>query len=202
VRVAARLKTERERLAYLERVMWNRGPECPVCRAGGVRKIRKRFRRVVPAQLFNCPYCQYQFTVLTRSIFEWSHLPLRKWFSAISLVLSNPDITIRRLQKEISTTYKTAWILKWIITNIETYELDEDRDLILRKRDPQSKEQNRWIHPEAFRKTLLPVPKRFAKAEQEHQRFLAKIYAAKSKEERDQIWRERMGLRPSSSLLD
>jgi hypothetical protein len=41
-----------------------------------------------------------------------SHLPLLKWFRAITAIWRKPDLSIKELQRQIGITYKTAWSIK------------------------------------------------------------------------------------------
>src|SRR6185295_16178165 len=73
----------------------------------------KRETVVVPERrLYGCKACGSQFTVTTGTLFHDTHLPLRKWFYAIGLSLNSPQMpSVRRLQRELAVSYKTAWYL-------------------------------------------------------------------------------------------
>ncbi len=40
---------------------------------------------------------------------ERSHLPLLKWFRAITAIWKKPELSIKELQRQMKITYKTAW---------------------------------------------------------------------------------------------
>ena len=63
-----------------------------------------------PRRLFQCAACRLQFSPLTGTLFHDSHLPLSKWFAAISLMCdAKKGISANQLQRHIDVTYKTAW---------------------------------------------------------------------------------------------
>ena len=55
-------------------------------------------------------------------MFEGSHLPLMSWFKAMELVFSQPDITVKEVQRAIRTSYKTAWIVRKLILGLPEHD--------------------------------------------------------------------------------
>lgn len=89
----------------LERLRWPAGPECPRCKAQAVRLATN-------AKLLYCKDCDYQFTVLSNSIFHDSHLPLIKWFTAAFLLCeARKGMSANQIKRTLGISYKTAWYL-------------------------------------------------------------------------------------------
>ena len=123
--------SEQACLTYLENIRWPRGVRCPKC---GSRKISNfttpestRSKKYIskrtgeakdwkiPARtLYQCldSACRCQFTAKTGTVFNDSHLPLRKWFLAIALVISSEKgMSALQLKRELGVGYQTAWYL-------------------------------------------------------------------------------------------
>lgn len=91
--------------SYLLEVRYPSGWHCPRC--GGVRFGRIRCRRE-----FQCRDCGHQTSLTVGTMFENSHLPLRKWFLAIYAATHDKrGISALALSKELSVTYRTAWYM-------------------------------------------------------------------------------------------
>jgi len=98
--------TEEKCRELLVRLRWPRGPECPRCKADAVELETEK-------QLFYCKDCDYQFSVLSGTIFNDTHLPLFKWFAATLLLCeAKKGISACQIQRTIGIgSYKTAWYL-------------------------------------------------------------------------------------------
>jgi transposase-like protein len=90
---------------YLEELRWPGGVECPRCTSGDVLWLERRRRH-------NCRECKYQFRVTAQTVFHDSHLSLRKWFVAISWMLSEEGVSAARLRQILGGSYKSAWFLE------------------------------------------------------------------------------------------
>ncbi len=89
----------------LVRLRWPEGPQCPRCKAVAVELETEK-------QLFFCKDCAYQFSVTTGTVFNDSHLPLVKWFSATLLLCeAKKGISACQIQRTLGMSYKTAWYL-------------------------------------------------------------------------------------------
>ncbi|MBI3895450.1 MAG: IS1595 family transposase [Acidobacteria bacterium] len=97
--------TQEECLAYLEKLRWPDGAECPRCKG-------KKVSRIVRRAQYDCDSCRYQFSVTSGTIFHDSHLPLPKWFLAIYLMLeSRKGISSNQMRRMLKVAPKTAWYL-------------------------------------------------------------------------------------------
>ena len=95
--------------AWLEASRWPNGPVCPHCGSVEVGLMGGEKHR---AGLFYCPACKGQFTVMTGSVMERSHIPLPKWALAIRLMTaSKKGISAHQLHRMLGITYKSAWFM-------------------------------------------------------------------------------------------
>jgi transposase-like protein len=93
----------------LERLRWPEGVTCPRCKDRRVSRMKDYAR-------FECVGCQYQFTVMSGTIFHDSHLPLPMWFLAVLLICeAKKGMSAMQLKRTLwgqnKGSYKTAWYL-------------------------------------------------------------------------------------------
>ena len=85
---------------------WPCGVACLRCGDMAASKIPGR------PHWWRCPSCEYQFSVTTDTIMHDTHLPLRKWFTAIYLLCeAKKGMSAKQLQRTLGVAYKTAWYL-------------------------------------------------------------------------------------------
>ena len=102
---------------WLEGARWPTGPFCAQCgsfnviRMEGMPERQKKGKPHRPGS-FHCRDCRGQFSVLTGSVMESSHLPLPKWVLAIRLMnASKKGISAHQMHRMLNITYKTAWFM-------------------------------------------------------------------------------------------
>jgi transposase-like protein len=94
---------------WLEGYRWPNGPFC--CHCGSTRVAPMGGKKHRPG-LYYCPDCRGQFTVMTGSVMESSHVKIAKWVLAIRLMSSSKKgFSAHQLHRSIGTTYKTAWFM-------------------------------------------------------------------------------------------
>ncbi|MGE0404986.1 MAG: IS1595 family transposase [Candidatus Korobacteraceae bacterium] len=99
-------------IAHFERIRWPKGLRCIRCDSERVMKFDAKGKTDKVRHLYECIDCRYQYSVTTGTIFHDSHLPLTKWFLAIYLICSGKKgVSAKQLQRELDTTYKTAWYM-------------------------------------------------------------------------------------------
>jgi transposase-like protein len=100
--------TEEQAREYLESLLWADGAACPHCASKDVYKMAGTSCR---SGLHRCRACEKQFTVTVGTIFEDSHIPLRKWVRAFHLMCSSKKgISALQLQRNLGLgSYRTAW---------------------------------------------------------------------------------------------
>ncbi len=105
--------TDEKAREYLESILWPDGPVCPHCKnteAKRIWKIEANAQKKVRAGLYQCGECDKQFTATVGTIFEDSHIPLRKWLIAWYLIsASKKGISSLQLQRILDLgSYRTA----------------------------------------------------------------------------------------------
>jgi transposase-like protein len=95
--------TEADCITHLEKVRWNNKPKCPYCQSHKITPLPKENR-------YHCNNCNTTFSVTVGTIFHHTHLPLQKWFLALSLVLNaKKGISARQLGRDLEVNKDTAW---------------------------------------------------------------------------------------------
>jgi transposase-like protein len=98
---------------YLQEIRWPNGPVCPHCKNDNQEKIWKLTAnkdKKIRGGLYQCNACGKQFTVTVGTIFEDSHIPLRKWLVAWWLLCSSKKgISSLQIQRMLGLgSYRTA----------------------------------------------------------------------------------------------
>ena len=97
--------TEADCIAHIEGVRWHGTPVCPYCGSDRATPMRKEFRH-------HCNNCKTSFSATVKTIFHHTHLPLQKWFLALSLILNaKKGIAARELARDLEVNKDTAWFM-------------------------------------------------------------------------------------------
>ena len=97
--------TDEQCREILTKLRWPNGVECPRCKNKSCSYIKAR-------KVFECGECFYQFSVLSGTIFNDSHLPLDKWFTAVLLMVeARKGFSANQMKRTLGVSYKTAWYL-------------------------------------------------------------------------------------------
>jgi len=106
----AKVHNEEAAYAYIEACLWPNGPVCPHC--GSTVRIGKLHGKSTRVGTHKCYVCKKSFTVKIGTIFEDSHIPLRLWLQAITLIsASKKGISANQLHRMLGITLKSAWFL-------------------------------------------------------------------------------------------
>lgn len=102
------LKTDADCREHLEKLRWNGEPICPKC--GSQRQNHYRLSTNGTFKgLYKCKDCRERFTVTVGTMFEGSHISLRKWFLAIYMFSSHIPIHSHSLSLTLKIyLYKTS----------------------------------------------------------------------------------------------
>ncbi|MDB5271786.1 MAG: hypothetical protein JWO58_153 [Chitinophagaceae bacterium] len=100
-------QTDNDCRKYLADLRWKDGVKCPHCQ-----NKEKKIYAYKNDRLYKCTGCNKQFTVTVKTLFDRSHIPLRKWFLAVFLFSSHKKgISSYQLGKDIKVTQSTAWFM-------------------------------------------------------------------------------------------
>ena len=103
ISIYKRFPQELDCRTYLEQLRWQGKPVCPYCNSTNITLRPKEQRH-------HCNNCNTTFSVTVNTIFHRTHLPLQKWFLAVSLVLNaKKGIAARQLARDLEVNKNTAW---------------------------------------------------------------------------------------------
>jgi transposase-like protein len=116
IQVASEFQTEEQCLEFLANSRWPAGVRCPVC---GNDKVTKITRKTVGDNkrpfTYACsePTCKHRFSPTAGTIFHGSHIPLRTWFLAITIVMdAKKGMSAKQVQQHLAIgSYRTAWYM-------------------------------------------------------------------------------------------
>lgn len=101
IQIYQRFPTERHCIEYLEKTRWPEGAVCPYCHSGKSSKLKGRH---------HCNACNKSYSVTVGTIFHHTHLPLQKWFLALTLITNaKKGLSARQLARDIEVGKNTAW---------------------------------------------------------------------------------------------
>jgi transposase-like protein len=103
--------TEDEARETLERIRWPNGPVCAHC--GCTENVTKFKGKKHRPGVYKCNDCGEQFTVTINSVMEASHISIRHWLMAFSILCSaKKGISALQLQRQLGLgSYRSAWHL-------------------------------------------------------------------------------------------
>src|SRR6266699_3011069 len=111
--IQSRFGTDEKARLYLEEIRWPNGVVCPHCKNADHKRIweiNASESANIRVGLRQCAECKKQFTVTVGTIFEDSHIPLRKWLVAWYLLCSSKKgISSLQIQRMLGLgSYRTA----------------------------------------------------------------------------------------------
>jgi transposase-like protein len=97
---------EEDCVEILEKARWKDGVFCPYCKSKEYVKNGRDDSCGVKLQRYMCKRCGKTFDVKTKTIFENSKIPLKKWFIAIALL---GEVSIQFLSELLGIAYSSAY---------------------------------------------------------------------------------------------
>ena len=108
IKVMETFPTQKDCIAYLERLRWHGSPECPHCSNTRVR--RREEHEIGRIGRWNCHECQTTFKVTHGTIFHGTKIALQKWFLAIALMVNaKKSLSSHQLARDLGLPQKAAW---------------------------------------------------------------------------------------------
>ena len=101
IAVFQQFPTQQSCIEHLERARWPKGPRCPYCASDRTARLQHRHR---------CYACKTSFSVTVGTIFHHTHMPLQKWFLAVTLILNaKKGLSALQLSRDLRVNKNTAW---------------------------------------------------------------------------------------------
>jgi len=96
---------EQSCIDHLASIRWRNGEFCPYCGHEVIYHFKDK-------RTYKCASCRQRFSIKVGTIFEETHIALKKWFIAIYLITCHKKgISSLQLSKDIKVTQKTAWFM-------------------------------------------------------------------------------------------
>ncbi len=105
INLIEKYQNEDDSRTYLEGLRWPDGITCPHCGSKSISRVQKY-------HALDCNSCRCRFSATAGTIFQDTHLPLWKWFTAMYLMIeSKKGISANQMKRTLGVSYKTAWYL-------------------------------------------------------------------------------------------
>jgi transposase-like protein len=124
IEVARVFASEETCHAYLEAARWPEGVRCLQCGSAKISKYTAKGKVRIDKTgkekqgpdryLYQCmeQTCKFQFTTTVGTLFNDTHLPLSKWFTAIAIICNaKKGASAKQMEHDLDVSYKTAWYL-------------------------------------------------------------------------------------------
>ena len=106
IQIFERFPTQEACIEHLEKARWDGEPHCPYC--GSIKTVKGTDKRR-PHRHY-CYDCKTGFSVTVGTIFHHTHLPLQKWFLAVTLMLNaKKGLSALQLSRDLQVNKNTAW---------------------------------------------------------------------------------------------
>jgi transposase-like protein len=121
IKIAERVPTEAAAYEFLEQLRWHGEPVCPHCGSinehyflkprNGVTRETNRGSQT-QRRLWKCKDCRGQFSVLTGTIMQGTHIKIRTWiFVFFEMVANKNGLAAREVERKYELSPKSAWFL-------------------------------------------------------------------------------------------
>jgi len=116
--ISAALADEGKAQRLFAKLRWPKGVRCPHCDHF---KVYKTKGTNPDRPQWKCAACRRKFSCTTGTVFEGSHIPMRKWLFAIHMICSSrKGVSAKQIQRQLRINYKAAWFMmhriRWAMT--------------------------------------------------------------------------------------
>ena len=120
VQVFEAFPTQKDCIQHLEKARWNGTPSCPYCQSTRTTTLQHRH---------HCYACKTSFSVTVGTMFHHTHMPLQKWFLAVTLMLNaKKGLSGLQLSRDLKVNKNTAWRISMQIRKAMTQK--EHREML------------------------------------------------------------------------
>lgn len=120
--LAKQIKTEADAYRYMENLRWPDGPVCPHCGSvephyfltprDGSETRKTRTGNPSERRVWKCKTCRKQFSVITKTVFHGTKVPLHTWLMVVFEMCANKNgIAAREIARKCGVAPKTAWFM-------------------------------------------------------------------------------------------
>ncbi len=100
-------QTDEQAIEHLEKARWHGHPVCPYCKSENIGRHASGDRG---NQRWQCRDCTRAFAVTVGTIFHGTHMPLRKWFLLIALMLNaKKSASAYQISRDLGIRRATIW---------------------------------------------------------------------------------------------
>ncbi len=116
IEIAEKFPTDFDSIRFFEKFRWRKGVVCPHCDSPLVSPRQADYR-------FKCRECRRSFSVTTNTYLHQTHIPLRTWMFAFSVISdAKKGLSSLQLQRNLGISYQTAFDMAHTIRDIMSEE--------------------------------------------------------------------------------
>jgi transposase-like protein len=118
-------ETQGQALAYLEQVRWPAGAVCPYCGSDAARRHASSDR---DQPRWQCGGCGRAFAVTVGTMFHGTHVPLRKWFILLALMLNaKKSKSSCEIARDLGMRQATVWSMMHRVRAVMEGDMEQAR---------------------------------------------------------------------------
>jgi transposase-like protein len=116
-------KTQEQAVEHLERVRWKGRPVCPYCASA---KVCRHVSGDRAGQRWQCQDCTKAFAVTVGTLFHGTHVPLKKWFLVLALMLNaKKSASAYQIARDLGMRRPTVWSMMHRVRFVMAGDVDQ-----------------------------------------------------------------------------